>query len=165
VGPGTLRIHIRVSDGPILIAGLHTFVYFILTNDRALSHILDKNTTHLILGHLQISLAPIQQILYLFHVDLDHRHFHREFNVRTRMRDLVKHVRDHPRDHTPVLQVENVGARHRVRLPRRGLPVREHRAVESLHDALHNAFYRLLKDFLLGGLMVEYSIEVVLYLF
>ena len=81
------------------------------------------------------------------------------------MRDLVKHVRDHPRDHTPVLQVKNVGARHRVRLPRGGLPIREHRAVESLHDALHNAFYRLLKDFLLGGLMVEYSIKVVLYLF
>jgi len=81
------------------------------------------------------------------------------------MRDLVKHVGDHSRDHTPVLQVKNVGARHRVRLPRRGLPVRKHRAVESLHDALHNALYRLLKDFLLGGLMVEYSIKVVLYLF
>lgn len=143
---GRASIHVCCANRSVLTSLDQALVNLGLLANVNLSDILDVDALAPFLTDLQILRRRIDQIMDLFHVDLDHGDFYLEFHFLTRVTNLLENVADHAWNHTSLGLICDVRTQHGVRLARTGLSISEHCAIESLHYAFDNRLYSLLID-------------------
>ena len=160
MGATRLCVHVRRTDGSILVSETHQVVDLLLTFDVNLTHILQVDTFPSLLVDSQVVLTWVDQVLDALVVNFDHTDVYREHDVLRSILNFREDSAHHPWDDSLQLDVFNVGTLHRMSLARGCLSVRENRTIETIQDGLNDRLGSCIIHLFLSRLHVEHMIKV-----
>jgi len=153
-------IHSCSSHCSILWACFEHLCHLFSATNIYFSCILNKNSLNFVFLYLQIGLTRIEEILYLFVINLKERNSDSEFDVVTRVKHKGKEVTCHPRNYTLLLVIFNYRwALHSKGLATGSLSIGKDGSIEALKHTLDDRFSDYIEDISLAILGSKDSIE------